>query len=316
MEESGDESGNKSNAEHPGVDWYTAAWMTMRSGCSVVCVRYSGTWSVLVWMKKILQKLDLFVLTANSAVWWENPYLWSVSGLLFATSHIMYLYMSACFIVSSSRRTGCKDWCITGHFIWFNWQYAPLSLLYLWKNIIQEDDDKVYTMQQQLLRNFAETEHHFSSHCEEYCTSVTSCLKPWLEWTDLEFIFRDMSLYATQFISLSSTNYQTEWWKPFHSPNASDWTYTPKLNCSTPLYPSRFKWKTWEGVFMMKAIKQEKWSMNFSRSCNCYSWICKNYRNACRELWSTKTGRWRTKSHTRMSEQPRILIWMYTIAVA
>ena len=43
MEESGDESGNKSNAEHPGVDWYTAAWMTMRSGCSVVCVRYSGT---------------------------------------------------------------------------------------------------------------------------------------------------------------------------------------------------------------------------------------------------------------------------------
>lgn len=36
--------------------------------------------------------------------------------------------------------------------------------------------------------------------------------------------FRDMLSYATQFISLSSTNYQMVWWRLFHSPNASDWT--------------------------------------------------------------------------------------------
>jgi len=36
--------------------------------------------------------------------------------------------------------------------------------------------------------------------------------------------FRDMLSYATQFIPLSSTNYQMVWWRLFHSPNASDWT--------------------------------------------------------------------------------------------
>ena len=53
------------------------------------------------------------------------------------------------------------------------------------KSITREDGNKLY--QQQLLRNFAEAEH-FSSHCEEDCISVTSCLRSRLEWTDLEFI--------------------------------------------------------------------------------------------------------------------------------
>ena len=41
--------------------------------------------------------------------------------------------------------------------------------------------------------------------------------------------FYDILLYATQFISLSSTNYQTVWWKLFHSPSASNWLNALKL---------------------------------------------------------------------------------------
>ena len=60
----------------------------------------------------------------------------------------------------------------------------------------QEDGNKLY--QQQLLRNYAEAEHPFSSHYEEYFTSITSCLKYRVEWTDMEFI-RDVILFiATQ----------------------------------------------------------------------------------------------------------------------
>ena len=182
------------------------------------------------------------------------------------------------------------------------------------KSITQEDGKQLY--QQQLLKNFAEAEHHFSSHCEEYCTSVTSCLRSRLEWTDLEFVrdvilflatqgwqkladedsqsepsetipsyipaigrlcskfkipleaagvvvaqivdeFHDMLLYATQFISLSSTNYQAVWWKLFHSPNASDWTNALKLArllFSLPVSNGKL-----ERVFStMKNIKQSK----------------------------------------------------------
>ena len=50
--------------------------------------------------------------------------------------------------------------------------------------------------QQQVLRNLAEAEQHFSSHCEQYCTSVTSCLKNRLEWTDVEFV-RDVIFFLT-----------------------------------------------------------------------------------------------------------------------
>ena len=68
--------------------------------------------------------------------------------------------------------------------------------------------------------------------------------------------FRDM-LYATQFISLSSTNYQTVWWKLFHSPNASDWTNALKL--AHLLFHLPISNRKLERVFStMKNIKLEK----------------------------------------------------------
>ena len=66
-----------------------------------------------------------------------------------------------------------------------------------------------------------------------------------------------MLLYATQFISLSSTNYQAVWWKLFHSPDASDWMNALKLArflFSLPVSNGKL-----ERVFStMKNIKQEK----------------------------------------------------------
>ena len=64
------------------------------------------------------------------------------------------------------------------------------------KSITQEGGNKLY--QQQVLANFDAAQQHYSSHCEEYCTAVTSCLRSRLEWTDLEFV-RDVILFlATQ----------------------------------------------------------------------------------------------------------------------
>ena len=75
--------------------------------------------------------------------------------------------------------------------------------------------------------------------------------------------FHDMLLYATQFISLSSTNYQTVWWKLFHSPNASDWTNALKLaltlaqlHFSLPVSNGKLKRK----FSTMENIKQKKQS--------------------------------------------------------
>ena len=66
-----------------------------------------------------------------------------------------------------------------------------------------------------------------------------------------------MLLYATQFISLSSTNYQTVWWKLFHSPNASDWTNALKL--ARLLFTLPVSNGKLERVFStLKTIKQEK----------------------------------------------------------
>ena len=66
-----------------------------------------------------------------------------------------------------------------------------------------------------------------------------------------------MLLYATQFISLSSTNYQAVWWKLFHSTDASDWMNALKLArllFSLPVSNGKL-----ERVFStMKNIKQEK----------------------------------------------------------
>ena len=177
------------------------------------------------------------------------------------------------------------------------------------KSITQKGCNKVY--QQQILTHFDAAQQHLTSHCEEYCTAVLSCLRSRLEWTDLEFIrdvilflvtqgwqklldeeieanegyvqainrliskfkvplevsgvvvakvadeFHGMLLYATQFISLSSTNYQAVWWKLFHSADASGWTNALKLArllFSLPVSNGKL-----ERVFStMKNIKQEK----------------------------------------------------------
>ena len=36
--------------------------------------------------------------------------------------------------------------------------------------------------------------------------------------------FREMLIHATQFIWLSSMDYQAIWWRLFHAPNASEWS--------------------------------------------------------------------------------------------
>ena len=64
------------------------------------------------------------------------------------------------------------------------------------KNITREDGSNFY--QQQILRNLPEAERYYQAHFDEYCTSVTTCLKSRLEWTDLQFV-RDVILFlATQ----------------------------------------------------------------------------------------------------------------------
>lgn len=155
------------------------------------------------------------------------------------------------------------------------------------KSITKEGSDNVY--QCQVLKKFDPAVQHYSSQCQAYCTSITSCLKSRLAWSDLELVrdaifvlatqgwqkivdeedksggdensesdtvhsdrmesisrlssrfkepleaagvqimliadeFREVLLYATQFISLSTTNYQEVWWKLFNSPSAADWS--------------------------------------------------------------------------------------------
>lgn len=64
------------------------------------------------------------------------------------------------------------------------------------KNITQEEGSNFY--QQHILRNLSEAERYYQAHFDEYCTSVTTCIKSRLEWTDLEFV-RDVILFlATQ----------------------------------------------------------------------------------------------------------------------
>ena len=64
------------------------------------------------------------------------------------------------------------------------------------KSMTEEDGKKVY--QQHVLHSFAEAERYFTSHCEEYCTTVTSCLRSRLEWTDLDFVQDVILFLATQ----------------------------------------------------------------------------------------------------------------------
>ena len=63
-------------------------------------------------------------------------------------------------------------------------------------NITQEGGSNFY--QQHILRNLLEAERYYQAHFDEYCTSVTTCFKSRLEWTDIEFV-RDVILFlATQ----------------------------------------------------------------------------------------------------------------------
>ena len=59
------------------------------------------------------------------------------------------------------------------------------------KGITKEDGDKMY--QHQHLQYYDQAVQHFTSHSQEYCTSITACLKSRLAWQDLEFI-RDVIL--------------------------------------------------------------------------------------------------------------------------
>jgi len=49
-----------------------------------------------------------------------------------------------------------------------------------------------------VLKKFTEVKSHFESHCQEYCTQVTACLRTRLSWSDLQ-LFRDIIfMLATQ----------------------------------------------------------------------------------------------------------------------
>lgn len=151
------------------------------------------------------------------------------------------------------------------------------------KKLTEEDGEMVY--QCQTLKKFEQAKRLYESHHQEYCFSVTSCLKSRLAWSDLQVVrdiifllasqgwqkvldeeedsepehgndkpdpmeaivrlgerfkspleaagadldelpkeFREMLMYATQFISLSSMDYQAVWWRLFHAPSASEWS--------------------------------------------------------------------------------------------
>ena len=151
------------------------------------------------------------------------------------------------------------------------------------KKLTEEDGEMVY--QCQTLKKFEQAKRLYQSHHQEYCSSVTGCLKSRLAWSDLQVVrdiifllatqgwqkvvdeeeesepehdndkpdpmeaivrlgerfkhpleaagadldelpkeFREVLIYATQFISLSSMDYQAVWWRLFHAPNASEWS--------------------------------------------------------------------------------------------
>ena len=143
------------------------------------------------------------------------------------------------------------------------------------QKIKEEDGERVYQCQE--LHRYDQAVSYFTTHHEEYCTSVTSCLKSRLAWSDLQVIrdvilvlasqgwekllsdhdestaatqaisrlgtrfkspltsakveidrlheeFHEMISYAIQFVSISTLDYRSVWWRLYHSPNASSWT--------------------------------------------------------------------------------------------
>lgn len=92
-----------------------------------------------------------------------------------------------------------------------------------WQKIIDDED-----------KSGAEETQEEASSAFEAVNRLTSRFKVPLEATGVEISdilgeFREMLVYATQFISLSSTNYQVVWWKIFHSPVAADWSNVLEL---------------------------------------------------------------------------------------
>ena len=53
-----------------------------------------------------------------------------------------------------------------------------------------------------------------------------------VEVSEIRREFAAMVQYATQFISLSTMEYQSVWWRLFHAPNSSEW---PNILCLATL---------------------------------------------------------------------------------
>ncbi len=56
--------------------------------------------------------------------------------------------------------------------------------------------------------------------------------------------FEAIVSYATQFISLSTMEYQSVWWRLFHAPNSSEWSTVLHEPCEPSLLPSGVKRQT------------------------------------------------------------------------
>ena len=57
------------------------------------------------------------------------------------------------------------------------------------KKITDGNEEKVY--QGQVLKKFTQAKSHFENHYQEYCASVTACMRTRLAWSDLQ-LFRDI----------------------------------------------------------------------------------------------------------------------------
>ena len=64
------------------------------------------------------------------------------------------------------------------------------------QKITEENGEGVYQCQE--LTNAAPPKEFYSSHHQEYCSSITSCLKTRLEWSDFELIRDVIVVLETQ----------------------------------------------------------------------------------------------------------------------
>lgn len=73
-----------------------------------------------------------------------------------------------------------------------NWPMYAATM----KKTTQEGGEKVY--QCQALQKFDQATRHYTDHHQEYCSSVTSCLKSRLAWSDLQLVCDVIFILATQ----------------------------------------------------------------------------------------------------------------------